>query len=123
MIRLETRDLTGQPARPLDLIELAVGDPARPARAPLADVCIKSETGGSCHGREAAGFPTVMELAGLEPATSWARFTREPSPPVAIARRLCQPSGSAPRRIATFRVPSSSLLDQNLTSGLDDSRP
>jgi hypothetical protein len=65
----------------------------------------------------------VMELAGLEPATSWVRFTRGPSPPVAIARRLCQPSGSAPRRIATFRVPSSSLLDQNLTSGLDDSRP
>jgi hypothetical protein len=43
MIRLETRDLTGQPARPLDLIELAVGDPARPARARLADVCIKAK--------------------------------------------------------------------------------
>jgi hypothetical protein len=89
MSRLETRDLTGRPARPPDLIELAVGDPARPARARLADVCIKSETGGSRHDREAAGLPTVMELAGLEPATSWVRFTREPSPPFATGRRLC----------------------------------
>jgi hypothetical protein len=88
MIRLETRDLTGQPARALDLIELAVGDPARPARARLADVCIKSETGGSRHGREAAGLPTVMELAGLEPATSWVRSTRKASSAVAILRHV-----------------------------------
>jgi hypothetical protein len=36
-----------------------------------------------------------VELAGLEPATSWVRFTREASSPFATARRLCQPSGFA----------------------------
>jgi hypothetical protein len=62
-------------------------------------------------------FPAAfsMELAGLEPATSWVRFTREASPPIANVRRLCQPPESAARPIATLRDASSSLLDQNLT--------
>ena len=33
----------------------------------------------------------MMELAGLEPATSCVRFTREASPPFATVRRPCQP--------------------------------
>src|SRR5205823_5461224 len=35
-----------------------------------------------------------MELAGLEPATSWVRFMREPSPPFATVRRQSQTIGN-----------------------------
>jgi hypothetical protein len=54
----------------------------------------------------------LVELSGLEPATSWVRFTRKASPPFASVRRLCQPHESAARPIATLRDASSSLLDQ-----------
>jgi hypothetical protein len=60
--------------------------------------------------------PFIVELAGLEPATSWVRFTREASSPFATARRLCQPSGFAAAQHAVLRHASSWLLDQNLTN-------
>jgi hypothetical protein len=57
-----------------------------------------------------------VELAGLKPATSWVRFTREASPPFADVRRLSQLPKSAACSFATVRDASSSLLDQNLTT-------
>jgi len=60
--------------------------------------------------------PMPMELAGLEPATSWVRCRRNPSPPFATGRRLPQPSESTGRRFATVRRRLSPLLDQILTT-------
>jgi hypothetical protein len=57
-----------------------------------------------------------VELAGLEPATSWVRFGRNPSPPFAMLRHLRQPGRSRRRAFATGCHLSSRLLDQNLTS-------
>ena len=37
-----------------------------------------------------------MELAGLEPATSWVRSRRKPSPPIAIVAIGLNPAGAAP---------------------------
>src|SRR2546429_5534973 len=51
-------------------------------------------------------FDRRVELAGLEPATSWVRFTRGASPPFATVRRLSQPSGfrrNPPRPFAVLR--------------------
>src|SRR6266566_1446222 len=51
-------------------------------------------------------FDRRVELAELEPATSWVRFTRGASPPFATVRHLSQPSGSRrnpPRSFAVLR--------------------
>src|SRR6266480_4995626 len=51
-------------------------------------------------------FDRRVELAELEPATSWVRFTRGASPPFATLRRLSQPSGfrrNPPRPFAVLR--------------------
>jgi len=65
-------------------------------------------------------FPAAfsMELAGLEPATSWVRFMREASSPVAVVRHLWKASGPVGLAIATLRGTWPSLLDQNLTTAL-----
>src|SRR2546423_8922767 len=54
----------------------------------------------------------MVELAGIEPATSWVRFTREASPGLAIVRRPRQRTGSRAGWSATVRAASSLLLDQ-----------
>ena len=56
-----------------------------------------------------------MELAGLEPATSWVRFGRRCPPRLAIAHQPCQLSRFRPAPFAANRRGSSRLLDQNLT--------
>src|SRR5436190_13418306 len=58
----------------------------------------------------------LVELAGLEPATSWVRFTRGASPPFAIVHRLSQPSGFRRNALTAVRRASPPLLDQNLTT-------
>src|SRR5205814_5555390 len=45
--------------------------------------------------------PFLVELAGLEPATSWVRFGRNPSPPFAMLSLLRQPGRSRRRAFAT----------------------
>ena len=59
---------------------------------------------------------SLVELAGLEPATSWVRFRRQASPLVAIVRRLQPLRVGAARSFAICRHRSSALLDQNLTT-------
>ena len=63
--------------------------PAPPASAATAGV--ETRTLGSHHGREAAGLPGGVELAGLEPATSWVRFKRKPLRRFAVGWRFAQP--------------------------------
>jgi hypothetical protein len=57
-----------------------------------------------------------MELAGLEPATSWVRLRRKPLSCFAILRRLAQSRRSRAAGFATGCHPSPWLLDQNLTT-------
>src|SRR5437588_1320727 len=56
-----------------------------------------------------------MELAGLEPATSWVRLQRKPLPCSARLRGLAQPRRSQTTGVAIGCHPSPWLLDQNLT--------
>jgi hypothetical protein len=73
---------------------------------------------GPLRQKETATFRRFfMELAGLEPATSWVRFTREASPSFASVRGVCQPCGLSAPATATVSDASSPLLDQNLTIG------
>src|SRR6266550_6020454 len=60
-------------------------------------------------------FDRRVELAELEPTTSWVRFTRGASPPFATVRRLSQLSGFRRNPLAAVRRASPPLLDQNLT--------
>src|SRR5437867_2488631 len=57
-----------------------------------------------------------MELAGLEPATSWVRFRRKPLRPVAMHRDGRDRAVSPRRAFATVCRSSPRLLDQNLTT-------
>src|SRR5262249_47742439 len=58
-----------------------------------------------------------MELAGLEPATSWVRFTSNPSPPLVILRHWFTDAGLATPCFATVCGPPSPEFDQRLTTG------
>jgi len=59
---------------------------------------------------------TTMELAGLEPATSWVRFGRRSSPSLAMVGHLRQSGRFKPGGFADGSHVSSLLLDQNLTT-------
>src|SRR5690242_17699331 len=58
-----------------------------------------------------------MELAGLEPATSWVRFARWHSLPFATCRHRLNDADPASDGITTVCRASSPMLDQNLTKG------
>ena len=60
--------------------------------------------------------PFMVELAGLEPATSWVRSSREASPSLAVGRHAPQQRPSADRSVVSVFHLSSQLLDQNLTA-------
>jgi len=58
-----------------------------------------------------------VELAGLEPATSWVRLTREPFRLFAIVRHSAQQSRASRIISAVGSRDPSRLFDQNLTAG------
>src|SRR6185369_10511834 len=60
-------------------------------------------------GGEAAGQGSEVELAGLEPATSWVRFTRSRSPSTLAARRVAPTSCYRTRTVRRSSPPSVTL--------------
>jgi hypothetical protein len=58
-----------------------------------------------------------MELAGLEPATSWVRFALDPSPALAILRRWLNQASFEGWRFAAVRHRLSPEFDHGLTTG------
>jgi hypothetical protein len=63
-------------------------------------------------------FP-VVELAGLEPATSWVRSRWKASPRLAIARHWLNNAGSALCGYTVLRGRLAPRIDQNLTTRTD----
>ncbi len=69
----------------------SAADASSPASAATAGI-ENEKTDRSRHARRSrADFDRVMELAGLEPATSWVRFRRKPLPPFANLCWFAQP--------------------------------